>query len=308
MANNEGHIKKIDERDWESIKNKWLAYIPTIVTPGAAPAIELKKFFGLQDLYSKTAAANKAPYFEEVVSLRGAVLWEGLYLTHKAIHVTGSAILHLDNGITSWSLTNAYQSSFFAVKAIMSLLGISFPQLSKPFMIDCFPKGEELSRSQLKKGRVPKTELKFLIFNDLSHVEHWEVLQRILFVSTIDCWDDDVIEYLKSMPAEKFVEERNNLHYVNSYWTIAKDLYVPNIIQSFADNPGFTTDYKELITNCGHEHSFFLNYTLIRMALALVKDLGTLSNTVNDEYQLMLSTIRAGMHSRFLNSIDAAIL
>ena len=60
MANNEHHIKKIDERDWDSIKNKWLAYIPSIGTSGDAPPIELKKFFGLQDLYLKTAAANKA--------------------------------------------------------------------------------------------------------------------------------------------------------------------------------------------------------------------------------------------------------
>jgi len=308
MANNELNIKKIDGRDWESIKNKWLAYIPNIVTPGAAPSIELKKFFGLQDLYSKTADANKAPYFEEVVSLRSAILWEGLYLTHKAIHVIGSANIHLDNGITSWSLPNAYQASFFTIKAIISLLGISFPQLSKPFMIDCFPKGEELTRSQLKKGRVPKTELKFLIFNDLSHVEHWEILQRILFVSTVNCWDEDVIEYLKTMPGEKFVEERNNLHYVNNYWTFPQDLFVPNIIPSFAESQDFTTDYKEFITKCEHQHSFFLNYTLIKMALSLVKDLGSLSNTVNDEYQLMLTSIQTGMHSRFLNSIDTAIL
>ncbi len=299
MAHNENHIKKIDKRDWDSIKNKWLAYIPAITVPGAAPQIELKKFFRLQELYSKTAAENKAPYFEEVASLRSAILWEGLYLTDKAIHVSGAAILHVDNGITSWSLTNVYQSSFFAVKAIISLLGISFPQLSKPFMIDCFPKGEELSRSQRKKLRVPKTELKFLIFNDLSlYVEHWEILQRILFISTIDCWENDVIEYLKIMPGEKFVEERNNLHYVNNYWTFPNDLYVPNIIDFFAENQDFTTNYKDFLAKCGHQHSFFLNYTLIRMVLALVKDLASLSNVVADEYQLMLTTIESGMHSR----------
>lgn len=308
MANNEHNIKKIDKRDWDVIKDKWYNYIPSIATPGDAPTIEIKKFYGLQDLYSKTVAANKAPYFEEVVSLRSAILWEGLYLTHKALHVSGSAILHLENGLISWSLANAYQSSFFAVKAIISLLGISFPRLSKPFMIDCFPKGEELTRSQLKKMRVPKTELKFLIFNDLSHVEYWEILQRILFVSTVTCWDDEVIEYLKAMPGEKFVEERNNLHYINNYWTFPKDLYVPDIVNSFAENQDFTTDYKAFISNCGHQHSFFLNYTVIRMALALIKDLGSLSSIVSDEYQLMLTTIRMGMHVRFLNSINTAIL
>ncbi|MFT3845915.1 MAG: hypothetical protein QM725_12745 [Lacibacter sp.] len=307
MANNEVNIKKIDERNWKLIKSKWLAYIPDITTPGEAPSYELKKFYGLQDLYSKTAN-NKMPYFEEVASLRSAILWEGLYLTHKSLHVIGSAILHLDNGITSWSLTNAYQSSFFAVKAIISILGLSFPQLSKPFMIDCFPKGEELTRSQLKKGRLPKTELKFAIFNDLSHVEHWEILQRILYVSSIGCWDEEVIEYLKNLSPEKFVEERNKLHYINNYWTVPNDLFVPRVNSSFAENQDFTSDYDNLMNKCGIQHPFFLNYTLIRMVLALIKDLAELSNIINDEYSLMLKTIRNGMHARFLNSIDATIL
>lgn len=305
---NDHNIKKIDGRDWDSIRDRWLEHIPNISSPGDAPPLELKKFFGLQEIYSKAAAAKGVPHLEEVKSLRSSVLWEGIYLIHKSIHVSGAAILHLDNGQPSWSLSNVYQSSLFAVKGILALLGLSIPRLSQPFMIDCFPKRMELTRSQIKKGHVATAELKFWIFNNLNHVEHWEMLRRVLFTSTISCWDQEVIDFLKAVSGEQFVEERNCLHYINNYWTIPKDLYMKVNIGEFANNFEFTTNYTALISNCGKEYSFYINYTLINMALALIKDLGNLSTTVNDEFQLMINTIKSGMHVRFLNSIDSKIL
>jgi hypothetical protein len=302
MAHNETSIKKIQARDWDSIVLKWAAYIPEFTTPGDSPPFELTKFGGLLDVYSR-AAADKVEYREEVALLRQEILREGIYLIHKSIHVSAAALLHVENGFKSWALSNAYQSSFFAVKGILALLGLSFPRMSKILMIDCFPKDEELSKSALKKGRIPKVDIRFNVLNELSHVEYWQILQRIIRVSNIPCWQPNILEYIKHLPPEKFVQERNSLHYKNHYWTFPKDLFNVLLDRTFGIDPELLAEYGDVMDNCEHQYDLFINYTLILLALKLVSGIATLSADISEEYNLMLATIRNGFHFRMLSTL-----
>ncbi|WP_346316529.1 HEPN domain-containing protein [Chitinophaga sp. YIM B06452] len=305
MARNESAIKKIDGRDWAVQLQKWAQYIPSIDKAGEPPAYELSKFGGLSEIYAKVDE-SQGSYSEDIPVLRSEVLREAIYLIHKGIHVSGAAFLHLESGVTSWALSNAYQSSFFLLKGILAALGLSFPRLSKILLIDCFPKEEELSRSAIKKGRSPKVEIKFQIFNELSHVEYWEILQRVLRVSTIGSWPEEFVSYIIKIKADQFVHERNNLHYKNHYWTFPADLFERLVDPAFGVNNRFLTDYEVIMDSSEHQYSFFINYSLLYMGLILIKDISELSKDIQEEYHLMIKTIKSGSHNRLLESIGSS--
>jgi uncharacterized protein (UPF0332 family) len=301
MGFNEGNIKKIQSRDWASVRDKWLQFLPSIAKPGSPPSYEVCDFIGLQDVYNHVVLLKGAEYVTEVPNLRQAIFHEGLFLIHKAIHVSGTALMQLENGIFSWSLSNAYQSSFFALKGILALLGLSFPQFNKTLMVDCF-REEELSKNKLAKGIQPKLEIRFLQFSDLSHVDYWAVLQRVVRVSEINVWDSQIMQYFSNIDPASIGMERNKLHYENHYWTF-DDLFTPMTDDKFAVNEELLQTFIATV-NRGKDYSFFLNYTLVLMALQLVKDLAVFNGDVAAEFQLMKTTLTAGIYSRLTSSVS----
>lgn len=297
-------IKKIDRRNWEKVKGIWLSSIPHFNYPGAAPDHEIRDIIDLPNLYSKTKQ-NQNAYFYDIPNLRSEILREGIYFSHKATHVCGTSIVHLNNGILSWAISSAYQASFFSVKAILNLLGLTFLRVNyKSLMIDCFPQEEQLSKNKIKQGFIPKQEMKFCIFDDLTHMQYWEVFQRILRIAELPLLDERIKRFLLQITPEQFVAQRNNLHYVSNYWLRKEDLFK----RIFDNNFGVRENLIELldkeIRNEQSDFSVFVCYLLLKLNIELIKSLSELSEEIKNEYDLIIKTLNEGIHDRLHHSIS----
>jgi hypothetical protein len=295
-------IKRIDPRNWDEIKAKWLSYSPTIYSPGEPPQDEIFSFVGLPDLLLK---AKKNPeHHEEVSGLRQEILREGFYFLHKSVHVCGCAISHLNNGILSWSISSAYQSSFFSLKGILCLLGLSFPRINnETLLIDSFPKGQELTKSQIKKGITPLKEMKFIAFQKaLGHEPLWEIFQRVLRVLNIAILDEQVVNFLKNLNPKDFTKQRNSIHYKNSYWLIPEDLFHRIYNDDFGAKVDLINKLDQDIVDCD-DLSVYISYLMLYIGLTLLKDLSEISNIAAEEFKLIQTTISEGIHNRYLISV-----
>lgn len=298
----ENDIKRIERRDWSKLREKWLSFIPSYNYPGETPAHEILDFVGLESIYLKT---NSAPgeLKMDVPLLRQEVLREGIYFVHKATHVCGAANIHVENGAITWGISSAYQSSFFALKGILGLLGLSFPRINQALMIDCFPEEEKLSSKQRKRGEKPKQEFKFVTLPKLSHKHMWQIFQRVLNVSNVEIWQSEVVEYLSNLGVDEFAEQRNSLHYKNNFWLLPEDLFKRVFDSSFGIAKDLFSEksYDEMRRR--KDFSFIINYMLLKLAIDLIKDLGENATSINDEYNVILNTLAEGIHGRFLASV-----
>lgn len=295
-------VKRIDQRDWENIREKWLSYIPDYDFPGQSPAHQILEFVGLNSIFQKTSA-SPGEYKTEVPLLRQEILREAIYFIHKATHVCGTANIHLENGVLSWGISSAYQSAFFALKGILGLLGLSFPRINSALMIDCFPAEEKLSSNQRKRGEKPKPELKFVILPTLTHTHMWQIFQRVLSVSKVSIWKPEIIDYLRNLNVSQFAEQRNSLHYINNYWLFPEDLYERIFDDSFGiDNTLFNKEEYGSLHN-RKDFSFILNYILLKFSYDLINDVGRYSTSVKAEYDLIQNTLLEGIHKRYLQSV-----
>ncbi len=299
----ENDIKRIDRRDWSKLCDKWLSFIPSYNFPGEAPEHEILDFVGIETIYRKTQSARGELKFD-VPFLRQEVLREAIYFVHKSTHVCGAANIHLENGALSWAISSAYQSSFFALKGILGLLGLSFPRINTALMIDCFPEEEKLSSNQRKRGEIPKQEFKFVVLPKLSHKHMWQIFQRVLYVSRIEIWRDEIVLYLREIHIDKFAEQRNSLHYKNDFWLFPEDLFkrVHDPYFGVFENLFSETKYDSMDNK--KDFSFFLNYILLKFALDLIKDLSRNAVSIKDEYNVIMNTLKEGIHNRFLSCVN----
>ncbi|HQX74239.1 MAG TPA: HEPN domain-containing protein [Chitinophagaceae bacterium] len=299
----ENDIKRIDKRDWSKLCDKWLSFIPSFSYPGEAPEHQILDFVGLEAIYHKTQSAQGGLKID-VPLLRQEVLREAIYFVHKSTHVCGAANIHLENGALSWAISSAYQSSFFALKGILGLLGLSFPRINTSLMVDCFPEEEKLSSKQRKRGEIPRQEFKFVVLPKLSHKHMWQIFQRVLYVSKIELWREEIVSYLRHIDIDKFSEQRNSLHYKNDFWLFPEDLFKRVFDPSFGVFENLFTEANYDRMDSKKDFSFILNYILLKFAIDLIKDLGKNATSINEEYNVILNTLKEGIHTRFLSCVN----
>jgi hypothetical protein len=171
-------------------------------------------------------------------------------------------------------------------------------------MIDCFPQEEQLSKNKIKQGFIPKQEMKFCIFDDLTHMQYWEVFQRILRIAELPLLDERIKRFLLQITPEQFVAQRNNLHYVSNYWLRKEDLFK----RIFDNNFGVRENLIELldkeIRNEQSDFSVFVCYLLLKLNIELIKSLSELSEEIKNEYDLIIKTLNEGIHDRLHHSIS----
>ncbi len=113
---------KLITRKWPEVKDAWLGYIPTIDPPGKPPESAIGDLPTLELHVTGMSQQQPKEVVEEIVGLRQGVFIEGLFLLHKAAHVMACAQVNVAKGLRSWSLSSAYQSAFFSMKAITHFL------------------------------------------------------------------------------------------------------------------------------------------------------------------------------------------
>jgi hypothetical protein len=224
----------------------------------------------------------------EVPGIAEPFFREALRLAHKGFHVLGCAEKGADGGMRSWSLCTAYQGGFFASKAILALCGIGTIEVNgKTLLFDIFP------------GPVSQSsEYADINFNYISyrldHKDIWQALQRVLGVTVCDLWPNAAVDKLKAVEEKLFARQRNHIHYRSLYWPFP-DLYDFLTAGPFGTIGAWDNSSEDLDFERG-DISLVLAFYLVKMALTLVKDIGTISKKLNTEITLFQKSATAQRH------------
>ena len=122
-------LEGIRNRRWETIKGKWIKYIPDIKPPGTPPRVLFSEVEDFQSSAQRLSVSQDDLCTRADISgIRSLALWEAIFLLHKAAHVLSAAELHAKIGVLTWSLSSAYQSCFFSAKSILNFVGINIAE------------------------------------------------------------------------------------------------------------------------------------------------------------------------------------
>ncbi len=169
-------------------------------------------------------------------------------------------------------------------------------------MIDCFPEPEKLSSKQIKNKYLPPPELKFVLTDDLGHGHYWEILERILNVTTVSFWNKESIECLRNFDADDYAYQRNNIHYINNHWLIPDDLFTRKLDLDFAYFKDINS-VKETIGKETADFSFFTSYILLQLTYSLIKDISQKAPILLTELNLIDNYLMATSNIRMNKSI-----
>ncbi len=293
-------VKRIDAKAWQVIKESWVAHVPSINPVGSPPSNQISE---IPDVASNAVSVPKTGEskfsIEEMLGSREAVLHEGIFLLHKAISVSGATQFHSDNGFSTWSLSSGYHTAFFAVKSILCFLGVSLPRINNvDYVLDVWPKPEEISKNQLKKGIVPERKIKIIRMGSLPHYRVWKIFQRVLFVSDIDLWDQEIVSFFKKIDENDFALQRNNIHYHNNHWKHNGDLATPSIITDFGKRNDVIT-YMQTMDVEDPDFSIILGFILIKYSYRLFSDMVSLTGVLQPELDAMNNVIASAYHNTY---------
>lgn len=300
----ERKIKRLAHRDWGDIRVKWLGYLPDFDPPGSPPEEPLSNFMALGEIAQQIP--ENGEYRDEIPGLREAIFREGVFLLHKAAHVIGACQIHLEKGMPSWALSGGYHGAFFAAKAIVGLLGVSFPEIeNKTILIDVWPDLPKLSARRRGRGEKPPNEMNFIKLPKLQHYHIWQILQRLLRTMNTTLWEDHLISSLDNIPHKEFARQRNMLHYNNCSW-IFHDLHAYLLDESFKQKLISVTE--NMLKPQREGFSVVLGFVLLLFGYLLFKDVASSAPILQDEFGILeewLSLDCNIMYKEFSSQIEA---
>lgn len=271
--------QKFRERDWEEIRNAWLAHIPVFPSVAARPDPGLEHLTSLLEveLPDMNTGAVRKP---DVEGIRRNALWEAVFLFHKCAHVNLAAQRLGREGMHSWCMFNAYHSAYLGARGIMALLGVALPNLKgNQVGIDLFPEHPPLSKKAARAvGSQQFNEFLVLRLPRLDQRDVWEAFQRILRISKAQCLNDDLKDNLITISHEDVSPPRNHFLYKAHFWLL-NDL-------------SFDADVKVLDTFVGTELNTEDDGFLLRLSFCvyylfeqLMRDLGKYSAVVKEQIE-----------------------
>jgi hypothetical protein len=180
------------------------------------PVPGLEKLRTLLELELTEAVAK----FADVQGLRSNAAAEAFYLYHKAANAKASTESLSNEGLQSWSMFNAYHCAFLAAKGILALFGISLAHLNRQVVIDLFP--EPLTRASRNRpvGQPEASDFAVLPVARLDQQDVWLLLQRMINVTKVECWDGGLVKQLKKLDHTKVTPPRNHFLYKAIYWPL----------------------------------------------------------------------------------------
>jgi hypothetical protein len=266
--------QKLGRRDWAEIRSSSLAHIPSFPTVGSRPDPGLEHLVPLLEI----SFDDHQSRFPDVTGLRVNAMWEAVFLFHKCSHTKLAAHRLGRRGMSSWSLFNAYHSAFLGAKGIMGMLGVSFPNLrGRQVAVDLFPEPNPGRSRRGTLARAAHDEFLVISLPALDHRNMWEAFQRVLRMSTAECWDKVLVEDLLQLSFDEIASPRNRFLYRAHFWPLG-DLC--------ADEPPGDFDRlfgEELDVS---EDGFLLRlcFTVYRLFEQLMGDLAQLSGPIQTEF------------------------
>ncbi len=205
------------KRDWEKIRESWLANIPKFQDIGSPPDPGLE---GLGPLRAVALPENHDT-FPDVEGLRTNALWEAVFLFHKCAHTNLAAQRIGHQGMHSWSMFNAYHSAYLGARGIMTLLGVATPKINgSQVAIDLFPESFT-KRKHAKPLALPEFQEFIIVRLGLLEQRHlWEAFQRVLNMTQSKCWNMSLRQSLLDLSFEAITRPRNHFLYKAEFWPL----------------------------------------------------------------------------------------
>jgi len=269
--------QNIRRRNWEEIRDSWLAHVPNFPSVGAAPDPGLERLPTLLEI-KLPRASDGAARLPDVVGVRRNALWEAVFLFHKSSHANLAAQRLGRQGMHSWCLFNAYHSAYLGAKGVMTLLGVALPNLAgRQVAIDLFP--EQTNSKRTGRSLTSPLFQDFLIVGlppQLDQRNLWEAFQRVLRMSNAACWDESLRQELIGLAHEAITPQRNHFLYQPQFWPL-QDLIVDVTPEGLGDLLGKQLDEED--------QGFLLRlcFSVYRLFEGLMIDFATLSAPIKEQ-------------------------
>lgn len=289
------HLKM---RSWIDVRAMWLEHTAGARTAGAAPISSVEDVIGFGDIAERTRS-SRVPETAYIAGIHAAVLEEGLFLLHKAVHVTGAAEIHLERGICTWSLSEAYQGAYFGIRAILHLLGVALADYKgKTVIVDLW---SEQTRLKAKKA-VPLAHAQqdslFVHFGKrMDHQDAWKVFQRLVGVARVPMWSERCVGILNQIDLQKLTRQRNQLHYHNCYWLL-DDLYeyvTDTSFGRFAEED----ELCDIMRSDREDQTIATAFVILRMALQMLESFQEVTNALRPDWDLVATSLSESRHPLF---------
>lgn len=295
--------EKLKIKRWDNIRSNWIRFIPNMKPAGYPPELSISNIEGFQSCASRLSNGNGFVR-EHIPGIQSHALLEAIFLLHKASHVLSAAELHIKMGVQTWSLSSAYQASFYSAKSILNFIGINIAEFNKKSIVcDLWPEPDKLSKTHRNIGEISDSE--DVVFwktgTILDHKSIWLIFQRIIRVTRINLWPDEYVKSILKLNVTDFAKQRNSIHYSNNKWP-GNDLFDFVLGNGFGTVPDKLVDYFDESYN-NKDFTVVLSFIIFRMAYLLLKDLSHNTNKLNNEIELIISTFQKERHPMYCDQL-----
>lgn len=292
--------KEIAGRRWNHIKSTWPDFLTDSHTAGQTPAETLS---GLLEGGGILAREPARGVVEVQRNPRGEIpeilLREGIFWLHKALHVLGASETHADLGIQTWSLSSAYQSSYFAARSLMCFFGVSIADFHGISVVVDICRDTRLLRPQrIERTSAFEDETAFITNGfRCDHKQTWGLFQRLLRVTNCDCLNADYKAYAENLDVSELTNQRHRLHYDLDYW-VREDLHDFLFEESFYTVTEAGSG-RFLLDSQSSNYSLAVGVILSKMSLSVFRDLCDSTKKLQNEFELILKAFSNDRHPLF---------
>lgn len=291
--------KRIGKKNWDDLHSLWLNYLPQINfpldnLPDPSSSLDNLKTIKVEIEKIEKESTNRVHYYR-VDGLPQLAFQEAVILFYKALNVIKYSQWGLDGGFKTWSVADAYQSSYFALKCLLNLIGVHICRIeSKDLLCDFQPDFNGLKRKEIISRR-ENFEWQIHLYKQFEHWEMWTLLQRMVYIFRSEIVDKKVLYFLARIEPKDFAKQRNKIIYFNSSWLFGD-------LKDYLFDKDFTIrliDFDENIAS-DDDFSVIIAYSLIKICYILFKTLADSSRLFDQELQQINHLINDEKNHRYI--------
>ena len=280
MTTIERRAKLLSGKDWQALRSFWLRHIPDIDRPAQEPTDTLAQSV---DLERESSVAPKTGDHRFQVSVNPASLLfrESVFVLCKAVRVSCESGSQVVAGLPTWSVSTAYHSSLFALRAFLGFCGIGYIILDNGhFLVDVEPSQPKGKRQRKIRQVTDDTEIQLIRVPQIGHREWWLLYQRILRSSKGFNWSFPIDRQSLLCDESIFSKHRNELHYRLRWFY--DDLLETKLVSGFGefDQEAAETVVAKLSEAGGSDGALILNQIVLGNVLSMLIDLSGVSKRV----------------------------
>lgn len=276
-------FNKLVKRDWSKLSELWLNYDLLGTVPGSPPESSIAELESVKQELWQIEGEEPRDISEEITGLRKGLLKEGFFQLQKSAYVLSGAQIHISGGMPSWSLSGAYHAAFFAVNAILNLLGVILVELDgRNFLIDVWSRSSEKRKFRdlnlIRLQKIPGLPQQHNL---------WQGFQRMLRVTAFngDILTESCKACLLDFEKTDFSRKRNDIHYRSALWPY-------DDVRTFITTSDFKLESKDMIDGSvlgeprDNVFPIALAFIIMRMGSQMLRSIVNMSEQLKPELEV----------------------